>query len=77
MDFPTTITISEQIRNMSDEDLAEFLNYIGSCETCRWMRETNECCMDNEGSCVSGIIKWLQESVQLESKEQIPWFKKK
>ena len=53
-------TNADRIRNMSDEELAEWLNSKNICEQCAY--EPESACM--KGPCTNGILKWLQSEAE-------------
>lgn len=54
------MTNAERIRNMSDNELAAFLDEIGSCIVCAWYRVE---CEKHDKNCEHGIIEWLKQEV--------------
>ena len=52
-------TNADRIRNMSDEELADWINTKNSCDQCTY--EPKSVCMKEP--CVNGILKWLQSEV--------------
>lgn len=53
-------TNADRIRNMSDEELAEWLNSKNICEQCTY--EPESLCMKEP--CTNGILKWLQSEAE-------------
>lgn len=53
-------TNAGRIRNMSDEELAEWINTKNACEQCAYRPES--VCMKEP--CVNGILKWLQSEAE-------------
>ena len=51
-------TNSDRIRNMSDEELAEFLAYNAYCEEC-YVEKDDSCCYP-DGTCKKKHLDWLQ-----------------
>lgn len=52
-------TNADRIRNMSDEELAEWINTKNTCEQCV---ATESVCMKEP--CVNGILCWLQSEAE-------------
>ncbi len=52
-------TNADKIRNMSDEELADWINAKNQCDQCAY--EPKSVCMKEP--CVNGILKWLQSEV--------------
>lgn len=62
---PPAKTNADRIRQMSDEELAEFL-CVGDCYYCLAGDETREKCKwDKERNISTGMIDWLKEEVEL------------
>ena len=55
-------TNSDRIRNMSDEELAEFLAYNAYCEEC-YVKNDDSCCYP-DGTCKQKHLEWLQSEVE-------------
>lgn len=53
-------TNADRIRNMSDEELAEWINTKDMCEHCAY--ESEGLC--TKESCASNILRWLQSEVE-------------
>lgn len=53
-------TNADRIRNMSDEELTEWINTKNTCEQCIY--ETDHLCMKE--TCTNGILKWLQSEAE-------------
>lgn len=53
-------TNADRIRNMSDEELAEWINTKNTCRQC--VCEPESVCMKE--SCVNGILRWLQSEAE-------------
>ena len=53
-------TNADRIRNMSDEELAEWINTKDACGQCAY--ELESLCM--EEPCTNGILKWLQSEAE-------------
>lgn len=51
-----TTTNADRIRNMSDNELAEFINTKNVCDQCAY--DSGLSCMNE--TCVNGILQWLQ-----------------
>ena len=51
-------TNADRIRNMSDEELAEFLAYNAYCEEC-YVEKDDSCCYP-DGTCKQKHLEWLQ-----------------
>ena len=56
------VTNADRIRNMSDEELAEFLAYNAYCEEC-YVKKDDSCCYP-DGTCKQKHIEWLQEEAE-------------
>ena len=54
-------TNADRIRNMSDEELAEFLAYNAYCEEC-YVEKDDSCCYPG-GTCKQKHLDWLQSEV--------------
>lgn len=57
-------TNSDRIRNISDEQLAEFLAYNASCEEC-YVKKDDSCCYP-DGTCKQKHLEWLQSEAEQE-----------
>ena len=57
-DVQSTETNADRIRNMSDDELAEFLAYNAYCEGC-YVKEDDYCCYP-DGTCKQKHLEWLQ-----------------
>ena len=55
-------TNSDRIRNMSDEELAEFLAYNAYCEEC-YVKKDDSCCYP-DGTCKQKHLEWLQSEAE-------------
>ena len=55
-------TNADRIRNMSDEELAEFLAYNAYCEEC-YVKKDDYCCYPN-GACKQKHLEWLQSETE-------------
>ena len=55
-------TNAGRIRNMSDEELAEFLAYNASCEEC-YVKKDDSCCYP-DGTCKQKHLEWLQSEAE-------------
>lgn len=53
-------TNADRIRNMSDEELAEWINDKNACNQCIYKQES-EC---GKGLCTENILKWLQSEAE-------------
>lgn len=53
-------TNADRIRNMSDEELAEWINTKDTCGQCAY--ELESVCM--KAPCTNGILKWLQSEAE-------------
>ena len=51
-------TNADRIREMSDEELAEFLAYNASCEEC-YVKKDDSCCYP-DGTCKQKHLEWLK-----------------
>lgn len=65
MDKYEPITNADRIRNMSDEELAEWINTKNICEQCTY--EPESLCMKEP--CTNGILKWLQSEAEQNRRE--------
>ena len=61
-DVQSTKTNSERIRNMTDEEFAEFLAYNASCEEC-YVKKDDSCCYP-DGTCKQKHLEWLQSEAE-------------
>lgn len=61
-DVQSTETNSERIRNMTDEELAEFLAYNAYCEEC-YVKKDDSCCYP-DGTCKQKHLEWLQSEAE-------------
>ncbi len=61
------MTNGERIRNMTDEELAEWLDNEASftCNICIRENEKSSCA---DYMCVEGVAKWLKQEVQKDDK---------
>ena len=55
-------TNADMIRNMSDEELAEFLAYNAYCEEC-YVKNDDSCCYP-DGTCKQKHLEWLQSEAE-------------
>ena len=55
-------TNADRIRNMSDEELAEFLAYNAYCEEC-YVEKDDSCCYP-DGTCKKKHLDWLQSEAE-------------
>ena len=55
-------TNADRIRNMSDEELAEFLAYNAYCEEC-YVKKDDSCCYP-DGTCKRKHLEWLQSEAE-------------
>ena len=55
-------TNADRIRNMSDEELAEFLAYNAYCEEC-YVKNDDSCCYP-DGTCKQKLLEWLQSEAE-------------
>lgn len=55
-----TTTNADRIRNMSDEELAEWINTKSTCEQCAY--EPESLCVKEP--CTNGILQWLQSEAE-------------
>lgn len=60
--YDTNRTNADRIRNMSDEELAEFLAYNAYCEEC-YVKKDDSCCYPN-GTCKQKHLEWLQSEAE-------------
>ena len=65
-DVQSTKTNSERIRNMTDEEFAEFLAYNAYCEEC-YVKKDDSCCYP-DGICKQKHLEWLQSEAEAEQK---------
>lgn len=57
-----TTTNADRIRNMSDEELAEFMAYNAYCEEC-YVKKDDSCCYP-DGTCKQKHLEWLQSEAE-------------
>ena len=57
-------TNADRIRNMSDEELAEWINTKSTCEQCAY--EPENLCIKPRTTCTNGILQWLQSEAEQE-----------
>lgn len=55
-------TNADRIRNMTDEELAEFLAYNAYCEEC-YVKKDDSCCYP-DGTCKQKHLEWLQSEAE-------------
>lgn len=55
-------TNADRIRNMSDEEIAEWINTKNMCEQCANYYEPDSECMGEP--CASNILRWLQSEAE-------------
>ena len=55
-------THADKIRNMSDEELAEWINTKSTCEQCAY--EPENLCIKPRTTCTNGILQWLQSEAE-------------
>ena len=53
-------TNADRIRNMSDEELAEWINTKNTCDQCVYQPE--RLCMKE--TCANGVLQWLQSEAE-------------
>lgn len=58
--YETNHTNADRIRNMSDEELAEWINTKNKCEQCVYT--PGGLCMKKP--CINGILEWLQSEAE-------------
>jgi hypothetical protein len=57
------MTNADRIREMSDEELAEWINDTGViCNLCAYQKECDAHC--SRETCIEGIAKWLQQPAE-------------
>ena len=61
-DTQSTKTNADRIRNMSDDELAEFLAYNAYCEEC-YVKKDDSCCYP-DGTCKQKHLEWLQSEAE-------------
>ena len=61
-DYKFNHTHSDRIRNMSDEELAEWINTKSACEQCAY--EPENLCIKPRTTCTNGILQWLQSEAE-------------
>ena len=61
-DAQSTKTNAERIRNMTDDELAEFLAYNAYCEEC-YVKKDDSCCYP-DGTCKQKHLEWLQSEAE-------------
>ena len=57
-------TNAKRIRNMTDDELAEFLAYNAYCEEC-YVKKDDSCCYP-DGTCKQKHLEWLQSEAEQE-----------
>lgn len=60
--YESNHTNADRIRNMSDEELAEFLAYNAYCEEC-YVKKDDSCCYP-DGTCKQKHLDWLQSEAE-------------
>lgn len=55
-------TNADRMRNMSDEELAEWINTKSTCEQCANYYKPEDAC--TKEPCTSGILRWLQSEAE-------------
>lgn len=63
-EYRDTMTNADRIRNMSDEELAEFLlsdDFYTDCDTCKEPESEYGDCI---GRCENELLRWLQKEVE-------------
>ena len=55
-------TNADRIRNMTDDELAEFLAYNAYCEEC-YVKKDDSCCYP-DGTCKQKHLEWLQSEAE-------------
>ena len=58
------MTNAERIRNMTDDELADFLAYNAYCEEC-YVKNDDSCCYP-DGTCKQKHLEWLQSEAEQE-----------
>lgn len=61
-DLQSTKTNAERIRNMTDDEFAEFLAYNAYCEEC-YVKKDDSCCYA-DGTCKQKHLEWLQSAAE-------------
>ena len=61
-DTQSTKTNAERIRNMTDDELADFLAYNAYCEEC-YVKKDDSCCYP-DGTCKQKHLEWLQSEAE-------------
>lgn len=56
------MTNADRIREMSDEELADWINTKRMCEQCANDYEPEDVCMKEP--CINGILRWLQSEAE-------------
>lgn len=56
------MTNADKIRNMSNEELADWINTKNMCEQCAYEPE----CVCMEEPCTDGILQWLRSEAEIE-----------
>lgn len=69
IDKYSPMTNADAIRNMSDEELAEFLGEFEVCNVCKYLGDRGECELDSIFLCEKGFAvaiakDWLQSEVK-------------
>ena len=62
MNLKQVKTNADRIRNMSDEELAEFLAYNAYCEEC-YVKKDDSCCY-TDATCKQKHLEWLQSETE-------------
>ena len=62
MNLKQVKTNADRIRNMSDEELAEFLAYNAFCEEC-YVEKDDSCCYP-DGTCKQKHLEWLKSEAE-------------
>ena len=57
------MTNADRIRQMSDEELARFINFHTDCENCPAARVCEDNYALSSDVCMAGIQKWLKQEV--------------
>ena len=57
------VTNADRIRQMSDEELARFINFHTDCENCPAARVCEDNYALSSDVCMAGIQKWLKQEV--------------
>lgn len=73
LDFDPVITNADKIRNMTDKEMAEFINefYSNPCKFCDYLNDTSICDHSDSYTCIKDrtigtVFKWLMKEAEKE-----------